>query len=309
MSQTYARILRREHIESGDPGLAPLLDRDLVRPDAYAPGQYNPAVPHQAERAAVRQVREELERMLGRLAEIPAISEALEPAFEASRFYGGPASEFLETPDGMNARITEVIEAAETELLTAQPGLRPRTVLQRAVERDRRALERGVVMHTLYHPSSRSNPAVREYADQVVPLGGQIRTLASEFQRLIIVDGRHAFVSNLVVEDAPPHCGWHVTDRAAVAILREAFSLEWARAEAWERTGAPDAETITTDVQRGILRLLESGLDVKQVPGRLGMSDTAVAKQLRLLKAATGTTTLFGLGAWWATATAERALD
>ncbi|MEU9003980.1 hypothetical protein [Streptomyces sp. NPDC048551] len=309
VARTYSRILAHEPIEPGDAGLAHLLERGLIRPDAHEEGHYNPAIPHRAERAAVRQVRDELERLIERLAEIPAISEALEPVYETSRYYGGPASEFLITPDGMNARITEVIEAAEVELFTAQPGPRPRTVLRRAVERDRAALARGVTMQTLYHPSSRANPAVREYADEVVPLGGQIRTLASEFQRIIIVDGRHAFVSNLVVEDAPEHCGWHVTDRAVVATLREAFQLEWARAEAWERAGGPDGETITTTLQRGILRLLDSGLDVKQISGRLGMSDTAVARQLRLLRVATGSATLFQLGAWWATAKAERELD
>jgi hypothetical protein len=91
------------------PGYAPdkLLALRLVDRDPYAPGGYIPNDPTAAVHGLTTAVLGELEQLVQRVSQIPAL-ERLAEHFDPHRFYGGPGSEFLGTAAQMNARLGEI---------------------------------------------------------------------------------------------------------------------------------------------------------------------------------------------------------
>ena len=67
-------------------------------------------------------------------------------------------------------------------------------ILQQAVDRDLRTIERGVHMRTLYQHTARRSKATRDYVNLMLAHGAQVRTLDEFFNRLIVIDRRLAII-------------------------------------------------------------------------------------------------------------------
>src|SRR5262249_42089076 len=140
------------------PGYAPdkLVALHLVDRDPYAPGGYIPNDPTAAVQGLTASVLSDLEELVHRVSQIPAL-ERLAEHYDPHRFYGGPGSEFLGTAAQMNARLGEVGGAARSEFCSIQPGEpadRDPAILRMGVERTRSALRRGVQVRSIYHRSA-----------------------------------------------------------------------------------------------------------------------------------------------------------
>lgn len=315
--ELYGRITRGEPTGPSDKAaLAELVDWRLVTEDPDHPGVPVALDPRDVSQRQLMAEARYLALRAARMAGIPDMADELAMHYERAKGSAGAACEFLADPATVNARIQVAVARAECEILAAQPGgPRTRELLDIAVERDAKALERGVTMKTLYLDTVRDDTVTREWATLMTGRGTQFRTLGSPFQRCIIVDRREAFIEDHTDPDAPPHAAWHVRDRALVAFIAVVFDETWRRALPW--TG--QARTVglgvgmgvgarTTRRQREMLRDLCDGISQAATAKRLGWSSRAVAREFEKLRTMFGAKSQGQLAFEWALCP-ERLID
>ena len=193
----------------------------------------------------------------------------------------------------INRFLTAAVGDAQFELLTAQPdGPRSAAILAEAIERDKRALERGVRMRTLYQHSARRSVATREYVEEVSKHGAEVRTLDEFFNRLIVVDRRLAIV--------PGAEGYHVAeavhDAGLVAYLVDIFERYWERARGFTDRELNTEREVADDVHNMTVRMLVEGHSDNASAKRMGVSTRTYAGYVASLKAEYGVETRFQLG-------------
>ena len=264
----------------------------------------------------LKDMLEEAQARVARMSALPAVTDQLSVLYERAQWRAGAGSEWIEDAAVVNARLDDVVAGAEWEILAAQPGgPRTRGQLERSLERDTAALDRGVCKRTLYRATVRDNATTAEYARAMAnrPEGksAEFRTLPAPFERAIIVDRKVAVISNHLINGAPDSAAWVITDRAMVAYIAAEFDAKWRRAEVWlgelRSRGAGSAwDTLssvdgirTTRRQREILRDAVQGRDQRQTAQRLGIGVRTLQKEIETLKAMAGVSSLTGLGFWW----------
>ena len=193
----------------------------------------------------------------------------------------------------INRFIQAAVGDAQKELLTAQPsGARSAATLEVAIERDIRALSRGIAMRTLYQHSARRSTATREYVERVTAHGAEVRTLDEFFNRLIVVDQTMAIV--------PGAEGTHVAvvihDRSLVAYLVDIFERYWERAHDYSDRHLDTARDIADDVHNMTVRMLVEGHSDNASAKRMGVSARTFAGYVAALKEEYGADTRFQLG-------------
>jgi DNA-binding CsgD family transcriptional regulator len=300
--------------------VAELIDSGYVSVD---PERGNRPVALEPGRISQRRMEKELEEAearVRRMRNLPGQTEKMQALFERAQWRTGGGSEFLDSPDVVNARLDDLINSARVEILAAQPGgPRTREQLERSVDRDRASLDRGVRMYTLYRDSARQSTAMAAHIKMMTGHGAEYRTLIPPYERAIVIDRKHAFVSDYT-EDAPTHAAWHVTDRASIGFIVGAFMNAWQLATPWEgeprsgparsvgadgrdmpvRGGHPDVDTVsrpdarlrTTPLERAILRDLVDGYQQSTIATRLGISLRTLTDHLSVLKGKFGAQSL-----------------
>ncbi|MFJ6610256.1 LuxR family transcriptional regulator [Streptomyces sp. NPDC091289] len=184
----------------------------------------------------------------------------------------------------IGAAIQEVVDGARKEILTAQPdGPRPSVVLDKALDGVRKQIDAGVSMRTLYQHSTRFDEPTKEYVRTVAGYGGQVRTLAEFFDRLIIVDQRMAFIP----ASADRTVMVIATEPAVVRFLTDMFERAWDRAEPYPflPVRAADAATeVIPDMREAICKLLIEGRSDREIARRLGLSLRTLQSHIARLK-------------------------
>lgn len=195
------------------------------------------------------------------------------------------------------ANINDYIQAAvgdcRKELLTAQPhGRRPATQLALAIDRDIKALNRGIRMRTLYQHSARQSPATREYVAEVTQHGAEVRTLDEFFNRLIVVD-RHVAI---IPSSAGDQVAVAIHDSSLIDYLVDIFERSWERGRPFTAHDARSERSIASDVRAMTIRLLVEGHSDPASAKRLGVSTRTYAGYIAALKEEYGVQTRFQLG-------------
>lgn len=296
--QTYSSVIDGMPVPDNAPGLRKLQALGLVAPSPTKPGHYVALDAQLAIRGHLAAEQAAFGHTARRMAGIAAL-DRLATRHDQARYWGGPASEFLPTPELVVARIEESVSRAATEVLTAQPGYRKRPVIESAMRRDVDLLARDVRMKILYHESTRTNPNVKDYTTEVQGYGAEIRVLHGPFQQIIIIDAREAFIRNVASRDEADQSGWYVSDMAAVMYMREEYLNNWLRAEAWDTDAGKHPRGWLTERQRQILRLLAEGFEQVQISTRLGISDRTVTGNLAALRTQLGMKTTAQLMVWY----------
>ncbi|MEW1677913.1 helix-turn-helix transcriptional regulator [Streptomyces noursei] len=296
----YRQILDDEPPTPDDPGLQELLALRAVVPSTHTPGRYVALDPHQAAHTLLWHGVTEVTHIMQRLAEVPGITDRLSVEHDRGQWRNSAGSEYLEDADLVNARIDRAMATASEELLTSQPRRRTETLINMATPRDSALLDRGCSLRTLYPYSARIGIHEPKWMQAMAQKGAAVRTLAIPFPRMIIIDRRHAFVEDLIVDRSPAHSAWYVTDRAVVEWIAMIFDLYWDRADPWSEPMHQVGE-VTTAIQRSILRELVAGRDQKQLAARLNLSEKTVHNHLVDLRAKLGLTTTAQVIYWWAT--------
>jgi hypothetical protein len=193
----------------------------------------------------------------------------------------------------INAFIQAAVADCRRELITAQPhGRRPAPELAIAIERDIRALNRGIRMRTLYQHSARQSPATREYVSQVTEHGGEVRTLDEFFNRLIVVDR----TVGIIPSSAGDHVAVAIHDGSLIDYLVDIFDRSWERGRPFTARDARSERSIASDVRAMTIRLLVEGHSDPASAKRLGVSTRTYAGYIAALKEEYGVQTRFQLG-------------
>lgn len=245
-----------------------------------------------------KMLRDNADRIQQMLA-LPALADRMAEEYQRGLWRSSGGSEYIEDKAVVNARLDDVVGSAEFEILSAQPGgPRDRGQLERSLERDVAALERGVAKRTLYRAVARDNACTAEYVRAMTGRETgrrpEYRTLGGEFERAIIVDQRVAFISNHYLPNAPDHSAWMVTDKAMVAYIAAEFDARWRSADPWHgelRVRGQVVDTVsgaggerTTRRQREILRDIASSRPQQATATRLGISLRTLAGEVAELK-------------------------
>ncbi|MGN6721888.1 MAG: LuxR family transcriptional regulator [Marmoricola sp.] len=193
----------------------------------------------------------------------------------------------------INRFLESVVGDAQTELLTAQPaGARPSDQLAQAIERDTRALERGVSLRTLYQHSARRSSSTQDYVAEVTRRGAQVRTLDEFFKRLIVVDRRLAVVPG--PEGSAIAIAIH--EPGLVSYLVDVFERYWERGTPFVDRQEQTERSIADDVREMTKRLLAEGHSDSASAKRMGVGVRTYANYVAALKAEYAVETRFQLG-------------
>ncbi|MEI7029445.1 hypothetical protein [Streptomyces pratensis] len=184
----------------------------------------------------------------------------------------------------IGAAIQSVVDKSRKEILTAQPdGPRPSAVLEKALAGVRKQIDSGVFMRTLYQHSTRFDEPTKDYVRAVAGYGGQVRTLAEFFERLIIVDRHTAFIP----ANAERTVVALVTEPAVVRFLADMFERAWDRAEPYPFLpvrAADAAAEVIPDMRDVICKLLIEGRSDREIARRLGLSLRSLQSHIARLK-------------------------
>jgi sugar-specific transcriptional regulator TrmB len=284
----------------GDPRLAPdhpdheavalLLDLGLLQEDERA-GGWVAVDPASVQPSVVAPMGRQVVALLDESAAWAETFDSLGQAFRRTPTPGSQLAEIRGLPS-INRFLESAVDDAELEILTAQPaGARRAVILEQAVDRDLRALERGVTMRTLYQHTARRSKATREHVDRILDRGAQVRTLDEFFNRLIVVDRRLA-----VIPGGAPDVAVAIYDDNLVSYLADVFDRYWERGRDYTERGGSSESDIATEVRQLTVRMLTEGHSDPASAKRVGVSTRTYASYVAALKEEYGVETRFQLG-------------
>ena len=300
--QLYTEAVERGWLEADDPRFPPdgeltdardrLVELGLLRWDDTA-GRHLPVDPTATSDRIVVPMAQQGSALLRESAEWHSSLGRLVQVWRQGTMGTGGATQ-IHSLDAINAFIDAQLLHCHTEVLTAQPyGRRTAETLAEAEPRDRQALERGVVMRTLYQHSARQSPTTREHVAEVTKLGAEVRTLDEFFDRLIVFD-RH---TALIPGSGTQSVAVAITDSSIVAYLGDIFDRAWERGLPFTVESMSVTRTVADDVRAMALRMLVEGHSDAASAKRMGVSVRTYASYIAALKQEYGVQTRFQL-AW-----------
>jgi sugar-specific transcriptional regulator TrmB len=279
--------LRRGH---GDhEALQLLIDLGLLRQDDE--GGWRAVDPAVVQSGVVAPMGRQVVELLSESAAWADAFGSLAQAFRRTPVGASPVEAIRGLPN-INRFLEAAVDDAETELLTAQPaGPRRAVVLEQAVDRDMRTIERGVHMRTLYQHTARRSKATRDHVNLMLAHGAQVRTLDEFFNRLIVVDRRLA-----IVPGEAPDVAVAVRDKNLVSYLADIFDRSWERAYEYNERGSSSDSDIAAELRQMTVRMLTEGHSDPASAKRVGVSTRTYASYVAALKDEYGVETRFQLG-------------
>ncbi|MGF1429153.1 helix-turn-helix domain-containing protein [Kitasatospora sp. LaBMicrA B282] len=233
--------------------------------------------------------------LLSQAVSIPAAMQELSRAYRSldQQLHAGGPVEYVHGVVEINQRVRALVEAAQVEILTAQPGgsRRQTAVDEVAVQSDLTLLRRGVARRVLYHPSARYSAPARHYVERITEGGGAIRTLEEPFTRLFVIDRRIAVIP---VRDDTEKAAF-ISDEAIVAYMVDSFERLWERSSPFLGATEVPPEVISR-MRTNILRMMIQGVGHRVIARNLGISERTLARHIADFREEYGSETLFQLG-------------
>jgi sugar-specific transcriptional regulator TrmB len=297
----YQKIVREGAVSGDDPRIVAggrqhqaftfLVDLGLLALDPPT-GSYLPVDPATVQSRVVTPMSQRAAELLAESTDWAKSFAELGLAYRRTAISDLPIVELRGLPN-INRFLVAAVGDAEVELLTAQPdGPRSADILAEAIDRDQRALRRGVRMRTLYQHSARRSVATREYVEEVSKYGAEVRTLDEFFNRLIVVDRRLAIVPGAEGN----HVAVVIHDSGLVAYLVDIFERYWERARGFTDRELNTEREVADDVHNMTVRMLVEGHSDNASAKRMGVSTRTYAGYVASLKAEYGVETRFQLG-------------
>ncbi|MCS0634255.1 LuxR C-terminal-related transcriptional regulator [Streptomyces sp. LP05-1] len=166
------------------------------------------------------------------------------------------------------------------EMVSMQPGGgRNADTLHSIVAESLAMLERGVALRTLYQHTARASLTTRTYVRAVSGAGGEIRTAAEVFDRIVIFDRETAFVPQSRSPGRPPGASV-VTDPTVVGFLYRMFEGMWQSGRVFDAQ-EEEQQRPTDELQVTILRLMAAGLKDDVISQRLGMAPRTLRRHMK----------------------------
>lgn len=270
--------------------LALLVDLGLLREDEET-GGWVAVDPAAVQSGVVAPMGRQVVDLLNESAAWADTFGSLAQTFRRTPAGGSPLTEIRGLPS-INRFLEAAVDDTEHELLTAQPaGARRAVILQQAVDRDLRALERGVRMRTLYQHTARRSKATRDHVERILERGAKVRTLDEFFNRLIVIDRRLA-----VIPGGGPDVAMVIHEPNLVSYLADIFDRSWERAREYNERGGSSDSDIAAEVRQLTVRMLTEGHSDPASAKRVGVSTRTYASYVAALKDEYGAETRFQLG-------------
>jgi sugar-specific transcriptional regulator TrmB len=280
-------------LRNGHPdhhSLSLLIELGLLREDVAA-GGWVAVDPAAVQSGVVAPMGRQVVELLDESAAWADTFGSLAQSFRRTPVGGSPLTE-IRGLGSINQFLEAAVDDAEHELLTAQPaGARRAVILEQAVDRDLRALDRGVTMHTLYQHTARRSRATRDHVERILQHGARVRTLDEFFNRLIVIDRRLA-----VIPGGSPDVAVAVNDANLVSYLADVFDRSWERATDYDERSVTSESDIAAEVRQLTVRMLIEGHSDPASAKRLGVSTRTYASYVAALKEEYGVETRFQLG-------------
>ncbi|MFJ4581095.1 helix-turn-helix transcriptional regulator [Streptomyces echinatus] len=294
--ELYERALREGHIPAAAVDVPCLVDSGLLHPALDDPGRLEPVAPvvalHRLLRTAEERIAEERRREA-------QLTEEFEPLIRIDGRWTESAADIpaLRLLDGnarINSAITEAMAEAGKEVLCVQPYTARKAAAVRPLtrQRDQALLDRGGRIRTIYQHTLRHAPDIIAYQEQ---LNGdhEVRTLDQVTDRLIVVDGRIAFLP----ANADGTLALEVRQPALLRHFVTTFDRLWHLATPMypKAVQTPSLGGVTPR-QRAIAALLTEGHTDAVIAERLGMNVRTARLHIAKLAATLGSESRAQLG-------------
>ncbi|WP_262703262.1 MULTISPECIES: helix-turn-helix domain-containing protein [Streptomyces] len=205
-----------------------------------------------------------------------AIAEAIAKYGREYAAGAGAGIQYIEGIDAIREYLELLNSKVRDEFLTFAPG-GAQTAANMAASRplNRRLLDRGVRMRTVYLDSIRRVPSTLAHAEWLQSLGAQIRITPTLPNRIIIIDRRIALAA------ADSQCtgtgAVFIDNPGIVTLMCALFESVW---ESAEPLGVPPRPTPggLTKQQREVLRLMAKGNTDESIANGLGISARTVRR-------------------------------
>ncbi|GAA2115600.1 hypothetical protein [Streptomyces synnematoformans] len=292
-TELYARALRAGRLSRSEAQAAPcLIDLMLLLPDPDDSRWLRPVPPA----AALARLEHPIEREIQeRRNQTLALANAFEPFLSISeeRTTVSQAITELKGVSNIDAIVGRATAECTKELLTVQPGgTRAPELLDKAVDRVRPLVNRGVHVRSLYQHTARHNYGLLAYQERVNTVLMELRTLEELIDRLIIIDRKVAFVP--AHRDLPVklnrHTALEIRHPGLVEYFVGVFHHLWEHATPLDEEvhyEQPEPDGIT-GVQRSIAKLLIEGHVDEVIADRLGMNVRTCRAHIAKLATALG---------------------
>ncbi|WP_420708914.1 LuxR C-terminal-related transcriptional regulator [Streptomyces sp. NRRL S-378] len=198
--------------------------------------------------------------------------------------------------DAIQQRLESLTRDLRDECLAIEPGgAQSQASLDAARPLDENALDRGIRFLTIYQDTARNDPATHAHARWIIERGGQVRTSPATPPRMIVFDRRTA-----IVPIDPSHTrkgALCTTAPGIVAALVALFEQTWENAVHLDTDPRSDRDSRgLTPAERGLLKLLASGMTDDAASKRLGLSLRTVRRQMAALMERLEATSRFEAG-------------
>lgn len=246
-----------------------LLELGLLQPGVD--GELVAVAPQTAAVLRLGPLRHQVQRHLESIASAEGEYATAERIYDAAQRDAGSGIRLIRGAETISAVLRAAVDGCREELLTVQPGGgRPYELLERALEKEIPALQRGIKQLTIYQHSVRAHGPTVDYVARVTAAGAEIHTTDEVIDRLIIVDREVAFIPTTFPRGQE---ALEIRQPAIVRFLARLFENLWARALPWDGSvtaAKPDA--VASETQRAIIRMLIMGRTQSRIARELGMS-------------------------------------
>ncbi|MFI9275546.1 LuxR C-terminal-related transcriptional regulator [Kitasatospora sp. NPDC052896] len=202
-------------------------------------------------------------------AELAVFQELHEQATRESRLV--EPCQTVAGADAIAAEIAALAEDCDSEVLVARPG-GGRSIadaLQVAWESPEVKLARRVRSRILYQHAARFDRPTREHVEQLVAVGGEVRTLGDPFDQMIIFDRDVA----VIPADGDRDVAVIVRQAGVVDFLLGVFERAWVSASPFEsQNRAAEVSELISGVRMSIIQLLAEGETDEAIARRIGVS-------------------------------------
>ncbi|MFE9422540.1 hypothetical protein ACFYNO_06210 [Kitasatospora sp. NPDC006697] len=225
---------------------------------------------------------------------IPSALQDLTHAYQSldQQFHAGGPVEHVHGLLEINKQVNILIDSAEQEVLTAQPGgSRRESTIQGVAEKDLSLVHRGVARRIVYHPSARYSAPTRQYVERMTEAGAEIRTLEEPFTRLIIIDRRVAIIPFAGTTEKAAF----ISDASVIAYMIDSFEHMWERSSPFLGAAEVPPEVISR-MRTNILRMMVQGVGHRVIARNLGISERTLARHIADFREEYSSETLFQLG-------------
>ncbi|WP_405010263.1 LuxR C-terminal-related transcriptional regulator [Kitasatospora sp. NBC_01539] len=271
-----------------------LADLRLLRPGRENPPQLRPVRPELALSALLSRSETELLRQQRQIEATRAAVAEFAARYAPRREYVADLVERHEGLEAVRRRLEELAQSACRECLSFLPGgAQSPDTMDASKPLDQQALERGVVLRSIYQDSFRNDPSTMQYVQWLAGLGGETRTVPSLPMLMVVVDREAALIP---LDPADGRAGaLEMRSPGAVAAMTALFEQFWSIGVPWGRT-MPRNDRGLSPQEQELLRLLAAGNTDEIASRRLGVSLRTVRRMASDLMARLGARSRFEAG-------------